>query len=486
MNALLYIASVDPVLIDRCRPRQRLYHSMLGLSLLVYAFITALAVMYVVELLGASHFFAGIVGLLFAGMLLNLYRFFFITISCRATYDTGLKLTNHPTFADAWRLSLLGFMGTAVSLCLLVFLYRHTIHAVIPADEAGMGMAARLRWLYGYLGALVYNVLLAAMVALYLLPMILKLYFRPFRNGEYEWLRNQFENQRIRDQYTYMKDAYTLTLKEATGSWLRKDFSPGDSFVPDPFTHKLLDPDARVNIPIAMVETIEYKAIEKAVAAQKGTGRAIQDCDYCGEPKVSVHILESGLARCMRCQTNALEDENELHKVFAEALAFFETHHVQLPRYIRPRFATPQEIAAFDGETFTPTPGFDKRAIGLAAAPHTTNNLDTIFIERGFSRNRVFATIIHELVHVWQFNNLSKDKLDTTGKSLLYLEGLARWAELDALEKHGEYELLKEMQEIMSQHEDEYALGYELMLQMLSHNAHQAGPFDLYLKKFGK
>ncbi len=483
MRSLLTISGYDPVIAYRCKPRQQAYLYGLSIGVLFVGLFSVLTGWKLSIWAGSTPLPAILLGGIFSMMLTNLYRFMLTSIACRATYDRHLKLRNTLRTADVWRLGLLAMPGIVVAGTMLLWWHPATWQS---ADTVQVGLTGRLMQAKDALGWVLYPWLVLGLL-LWWLPLLAKQYLRPLRNGEYEWLRNQFENQRIRDQYAYMKDGWLLILKEATENKLRIGFDENIAFIPDPFVGKLLDADARVNLPLAMAQDAqEYQGIKEAIEAQGKVGKAIQDCDFCGKPSVPVHLLESGLARCADCEAEALEDEDELHVVFAEALHFFESHHVQLPRYIRPRFATPKEIAAFNNTDFSPTPGFDSRPVGMAAAPHTTLHLDTIFIEKGFSRARVFATIIHELVHVWQFNTLNLDSLEQTGQALILMEGLARWAELDALEKHGEYQLVGELQASMNNLQDEYSLGYQKLLDMMASTPSDESPFEIYLKKFGK
>lgn len=482
MDVLLHISAIDPQIIERCRPDQRYYHSIIGLMLVVLAGCTVLAVWYALYLLNAGFFLSLAGGMVFAVMLMNLYRFFFITISCRATYDEHLILKNPVNVTDALRLTLLGFLGGVIGICFELFIYRDYIEQN-ATEEDRMGIVSREIWLGNELGLLHYVILMLFIFA-FLIPIVLKLYFKPLRNGEYEWIRNQLENQRIKDQYAYAKDTYERILRKTAGKYLREDFKPEDSFCPDPFEGKILDADARVNIPIAMADDMVYDDIEASIKEQEKIGDSIQTCDYCGQTKISVKILDTGLSRCAACDATALEDEDELHQLFSKALHFFEMHHVSLPRYVRPKFATPQEIASFSGKTFMPTAGFDVRAVGVAAPPSLTKDVDTIYIEKGFPANMVFATIIHELVHVWQFNNLNASLIENTGKGLIYIEGLARWAEIDALEKIGAYDVVAKMHAVMEMSQDEYAKGYMLVNELLRKADAGVSPFHIYLDLF--
>jgi len=483
MNWLLTISAVDEQLLNRCQPVQQRWFYILSCCMLLLNVLAFLAGWQ----LGSWAFHRFGIALLFAlffgAMLGNLYRFLLSTIVCRATYDRYLKLPIRPSAADFWRMGLLAMPGLVVSASLLAAWHPATINYNWPENA---GIANHFSVLWQQLGSYLF-LWMGCGLLLWWTPLLAKQFIKPLRQGEYEWLRNQYENQRIRDQYAYAKDAWISIISRAVNGPMREGFDPDSSFVKDPFAGKLLDANAAVNVPLAMADdTALYAGIEQTKQnLQSVETGVIQDCDFCAASGLPVSLLETGLARCKKCEAEAIDDEDELHKIFAEALLFFESKHVGLPRYIRPRFATPQEIASFNQQQFIPTSGFDSRPVGLAAAPAITNQLDTIFIERGFSKGRVFATIIHELVHVWQFNNLDADKLFGTGKQLQYMEGLARWAELDALESIGEYQLVNEIQQGMEVHEDEYAEGYQLLLNEISMASPLLSPFEIYQQKFG-
>lgn len=167
-------------------------------------------------------------------------------------------------------------------------------------------------------------------------------------------------------------------------------------------------------------------------------------CDFCGAPILAGgHRHADGRDACAACHDTALLDEASLHALEAEARAWLGDRLRMTPRDGCPvHLVDAHQIAAVQGKAFAATPGFDGRERGLFAAKSTiertggkvTDRVDelAIYVEAGLPRAEAFGTVVHELVHLWQFDFFPKKPIHRQ-----YLEGLAVWAQAHALTERG-------------------------------------------------
>ena len=85
------------------------------------------------------------------------------------------------------------------------------------------------------------------------------------------------------------------------------------------------------------------------------------------------------------------------------------------------------EIAQETGDYFIATKGFDPRTLGFA---RQSGNKRDLFLENGAPQVSMKMTLVHELSHMWQYENLP-DLFD--GAPLEHIEGMAVWTEAQYL-----------------------------------------------------
>ena len=135
--------------------------------------------------------------------------------------------------------------------------------------------------------------------------------------------------------------------------------------------------------------------------------------------------------------------------------------HIKSP--ITVRMVSSAEIASRMDRTFTPTPGFDARAVGVAV---NSNGKYTIYLENGAPRLSLIETISHELTHIWQYSTWNWEKMEALyGDSFLAVcEGMAKWVELQYLFLANEAARVDEMLLEEAAREDVYGYGLRLYL----------------------
>jgi len=153
-------------------------------------------------------------------------------------------------------------------------------------------------------------------------------------------------------------------------------------------------------------------------------------CDYCGVTYdlSEVEIMEDGLHRCLNCSQgavdtldHALDLEKEAHQLYKKFLNF-DINKEQLAYDFR--FVTATELHQYYNKPFYVTNEFDERlVIGLAS----DREIDAILIEKFRKETETLATIIHEIMHIIQFQKLNYFKMVNTEP--LLVEGMTTWAE---------------------------------------------------------
>ena len=160
-------------------------------------------------------------------------------------------------------------------------------------------------------------------------------------------------------------------------------------------------------------------------------------CDFCGaklEGKISV--LKDGRERCKECEATAITKVKEFRKLYRTVHARMEAvFGIKIKSKIQIKITNAKEIAAECGYEFEATPGYDGRALGFAQP--LGNGKTRIYLENGSPRLETEKTLVHELTHIWQFENM--DCL-WNPKDLVAIEGMSVWVEAQYLICNGEAE----------------------------------------------
>ncbi|MEM7103033.1 MAG: hypothetical protein AAF502_07895 [Bacteroidota bacterium] len=188
-------------------------------------------------------------------------------------------------------------------------------------------------------------------------------------------------------------------------------------------------------------------------------------CDFCGQiysDEAQGDRLGDGRYRCKKCGESSTDNEEQLSKVFNDALRYFDGMSIILPKGITYRFSNTSEIQKQMGSQFIPTEGFDVRAIGLAI---NKSGGYEVWVENGQPYIKTLATFVHELTHIWQFHSLDYKKMQ--GDYGLYLvEGHSVWSEIDCLNKIKSKAYQSEIKRFINatlNRKDEYGKGFQLL-----------------------
>jgi hypothetical protein len=184
-------------------------------------------------------------------------------------------------------------------------------------------------------------------------------------------------------------------------------------------------------------------------------------CDFCAGPLgATYHRLQDGRMRCSGCGDDAIDTPEAFRALHREVVEHMERdYRIQLPRDLELRLVSAPDMAAALGQRFMPTPGLDPRAVGLAI--QTRDGARCMLIENGAPRIATFATLAHELTHLWQFEQLPDTDAAPPDLELMELmEGQARLVEIDLLHRRGGRALALALKLEAEAGDDIYARGY--------------------------
>ena len=196
--------------------------------------------------------------------------------------------------------------------------------------------------------------------------------------------------------------------------------------------------------------------------------RHLQDgdhvCDFCSavmEPG-KYEILKDGRERCPECSKTAVRTVRQARKLFFETRQQMEeVFGISIRTPIRVRMLNAKAIAKEFGEEFVATKGFDSRAVGFAR--NTRNGRKELCLETGAPAKSLEYTIVHELTHIWQYENWG-DTVPNDEAHLHVYEGMAVWAEVQYMLSTGDEARAKRYSYGRLQCDDEYGRGLKVYM----------------------
>ena len=132
-----------------------------------------------------------------------------------------------------------------------------------------------------------------------------------------------------------------------------------------------------------------------------------------------------------------------------------EIFGIKIKSKIQIRITNAEEIAKEGGYEFTPTPGFDGRALGFAQ--RLGNGKTRIMLENGAPKLETEKTLVHEMTHIWQYENMLN--LWSPERDLVAIEGMAVWVEAQYLTSLGLEERAKAYVDARCYEDSEYGQG---------------------------
>jgi hypothetical protein len=201
-------------------------------------------------------------------------------------------------------------------------------------------------------------------------------------------------------------------------------------------------------------------------------------CDFCGKPISGGRYerLSDGRERCTDCRNYQTDGVIAYTGVLDTARQWLtSSYQIKLRRNFDVHVTDAKQIHTVIGEEFIPTSHFDARTIGLASCDGKDNC--TVHIENGHPYANSLATMVHELTHVWQFDNLDYSRMKSE-RGLLLTEGHAVFSEIHCLRANG---LAEDYCQTTANRKDVYGQGYREVERMLE-EAGERNPFRLLEK----
>ncbi len=192
-----------------------------------------------------------------------------------------------------------------------------------------------------------------------------------------------------------------------------------------------------------------------AGAAKPMLIQADHACTFCGKPVLISSKMSDGRRMCRSCKLQQVKQKEEIKELYTQTVEFLcRTYHIKLRKNIHLRLQSADSIRK----------KCQISGAGRVLGFYQPGNHE-LWIEARGPRNAVQDTMIHELSHAWQFDNVNVRKLKRKypDKYLLYLEGHASYMEVDAMRKLGEQEYADYLHNQLMNRDDEYGIGYQML-----------------------
>ena len=189
-------------------------------------------------------------------------------------------------------------------------------------------------------------------------------------------------------------------------------------------------------------------------------------CDFCGRElsNDSYQVLKDGRERCSKCSETVLHTLEEYEKLFEKVFHDMEIYYgIKLNPKIRVKVVDTSVVQRAFKKKWRPTSGHDSRVIGYANSQGTK-----IVLENGAPRPKLVETIVHELTHIWQFDNWNYRELHKrypTDEGMRDVEeGMAQWTCIQYMYLSGYEEYMDARLPLELNRDDEYGRGLRMFV----------------------
>ena len=204
-------------------------------------------------------------------------------------------------------------------------------------------------------------------------------------------------------------------------------------------------------------------------------------CSFCGMPTVYWHDMSDGRRMCSECKEQMVTQEEEIRNLFATVVRnMYEHYGVKPPARLHLRFASAEAIRRKTG-----VGNAYERVLGFCERKDRGRKKD-LWIEARGPRNTVMSTLIHELTHYWQFEEIGLSALQRFGaeKALLLEEGHAGYVEVYAMREFGEADYADFLEaQLEKREEDPWGKGFLMFrkyLQETGDEERHKNPFEVF------
>lgn len=180
-------------------------------------------------------------------------------------------------------------------------------------------------------------------------------------------------------------------------------------------------------------------------------------CSFCGRSvAVSFSKFDDDRVICSNCEKHRTTERSEINELLTKAYETLESkYRIVLPKGIKIRFKTADSIKKAGGTT----PG--SRVVGFYDLKHRE-----VWVERGGPAPCVLATLIHELTHAWQHENIDMTRLDKK-----YIEGHCVYVELECSRLLGQRVYADYWERMIESGTDEYSEGLRYWKERMRHES---------------
>ncbi|MCX6265801.1 MAG: hypothetical protein NTW16_00375 [Bacteroidetes bacterium] len=230
-----------------------------------------------------------------------------------------------------------------------------------------------------------------------------------------------------------------------------------------------------------MVQFIEHHLpIDKEILYEISTKRKLSssgsnvECDFCRLPFSidEVVVLEDGLHRCKGCSKDAIDTMESANQVMEESIKLFREHlDMDIKKYHYDFILiTASDLHKLNGHEFNPTSMYDPRKLVGQA---WDLDPDKLYIEKGYSGEISLTIMIHELCHIWEYNELNCIRIKNNPETACIMEGLSVWTEIFLMRKGGYSEIADSQESMFQNDETEYGKGFRYIKAHYGESPHQ-------------
>ncbi len=202
------------------------------------------------------------------------------------------------------------------------------------------------------------------------------------------------------------------------------------------------------------------------------------NCDFCGVslPIGEFERLSDGRERCTICSKSTAHKKNVHPKnMLKEVLQYLEhTYKISIDPNVDIDIISSKKLHDRLGKQQIISDKFDPRAVGIAVQDGSKK---FILIENEAPYFREMSVLIHELTHIWQYDNLD---IEDIPDRLKILEGHAMYVELEFL--NNKFPEQKKYIQNEMQRDDIYGEGYRYIRDLVENNTIK-NPFMLLREK---
>ncbi len=189
-------------------------------------------------------------------------------------------------------------------------------------------------------------------------------------------------------------------------------------------------------------------------------------CDFCSVllPLGQFERLADGRERCVKCSQETAGKKNiSADTMLKDAMIYLEQKYgISIDKNINIEILSSKKLHAKIGQKQIISEKFDPRAVGIAVKDAGNKY---ILVENEAPYFREMSVLVHELTHIWQYDNLD---IEDISEKMKVLEGHATYVELEFLkDKFAEQSVYIHSE---SARDDIYGIGYRYIRDFLENS----------------